>query len=963
MQLVEMPRRWRLLMPLALFVMVVTLFSIHPTQVHAQAPGETCAVTPNQVDGQGLNVASFGLSVTPFGLSVSQFGLNVSGFGLSVSQFGLTVSQFGQTPEEIVQDIIDNLVTPQWLIDLLPTIQIGSEFNTEKTFLLVVDDFSAPDAHGPQVRQVLSDLFAALADEGIIPNVEIVPVDISDPDPAKTYEAKAIADKIKAAVDGLPVGEGETKRVVINMSFGLIPCDDPGGVIPGTDGFVAPTFDFDDFLSTLEEESDPDKAIKPLLTCIVKHNSDDDKDSKKSDKDSKKSSKGKGKKGKGHETYTAYFGYNNLNDVAVEIPIGAKNRFVPQPTDRGQPTIFAPGYHPYVFAIEFAELPQTWQLKGPDGRTRVANANKNSRPLCNGTPTLEEIVTIPTGFGMNNYLTNNLGIPEEFIDEYWQHLVSQVEEDPLEGLQALLRGYIMDSANPTKHIKVIPVAATGNYAHLLGPAALAPANYPEVIGTGATLGNLGDKWVLSHNGDVLIPGAGYPFEYVMEDGEEKLASVGAGTSFAAPGMSLYAALWLTYPNACSFNGVNPPLIQSIIDQAKAANYSIKNNSPFMPLNCGLNQPPYITATEYIVIDEGETVLAGSLSDPDGDPVINLSVSIAGGSGGQATNNYDGTWSFTHDDGPLGPSMVTVTADDLHGGISTATFTLLVNNVAPTAEFGNTSGDVLPGNPATLAFSNESDPSVADTNAGFSYAYDCDFDGEFFSSETEGTIDSATFNCTYPEPGTYWVAGRIYDKDGGYTQYTDTVTVLELGVCYAQSVGMYMPGKRKNGTPILADRQHPERALYEQDAQSDNQTGFVALGFPHEGAPAVLVLDFYPYYIQNGEGNDLRVWETSWGDASRPWSDYPEAARVYVSVDGSYWYEVGIVNSKDQAFDIDNATIGGEPVLPPAEVRYVKLVDASNKASSKFPADADGFDVDAVEGFACTSDPGYEGEFE
>src|SRR5690606_688639 len=155
-----------------------------------------CAITPNQVDGQGLNVASFGLSVTPFGLNVSQLGLNVSGFGLSVSQFGLNVTQFG-TPEEIISDIVNNLVTPQWLLDLLPSIEGGDSFNTENTVLLVVDDFSVAGSHGYEVRQVLDDLFAALVGIGLTPNVTLHNVDISDPDPTKTYESMAIAQKIR----------------------------------------------------------------------------------------------------------------------------------------------------------------------------------------------------------------------------------------------------------------------------------------------------------------------------------------------------------------------------------------------------------------------------------------------------------------------------------------------------------------------------------------------------------------------------------------------------------------------------------------------------------------------------------------------------------------------------------------------------------------------------------------------
>jgi hypothetical protein len=123
----------------------------------------------------------------------------------------------------------------------------------------------------------------------------------------------------------------------------------------------------------------------------------------------------------------------------------------------------------------------------------------------------------------------------------------------------------------------------------------------------------------------------------------------------------------------------------------------------------------------------------------------------------------------------GPSSVTVglKVTDDYGESDTDTATVNITNVAPTANFANTSGTVFEGESATLAFSNESDPSTADTAAGFRYSYDCTDDGTF-----ELASDPApSFECPYPSAGTFTARGIIEDKDGGSTDYTVVVTVL------------------------------------------------------------------------------------------------------------------------------------------------------------------------------------------
>ncbi|MFZ3018130.1 MAG: HYR domain-containing protein [Gallionella sp.] len=80
----------------------------------------------------------------------------------------------------------------------------------------------------------------------------------------------------------------------------------------------------------------------------------------------------------GPGSFTARFGYNNANKVAVTIPVGPDNAFAPLPADRGQTTTFLPKRQKNTFAVDFDGNRITWALKGPDGKTRSASATRKS---------------------------------------------------------------------------------------------------------------------------------------------------------------------------------------------------------------------------------------------------------------------------------------------------------------------------------------------------------------------------------------------------------------------------------------------------------------------------------------------------------------------------------------------------------------------------------------------------------
>ena len=110
--------------------------------------------------------------------------------------------------------------------------------------------------------------------------------------------------------------------------------------------------------------------------------------------------------------------------------------------------------------------------------------------------------------------------------------------------------------------------------------------------------------------------------------------------------------------------------------------------------------------------------------------------------------------------------------DKDGGFTEYTGSVTVVNVAPTATFNYPTANVNEGSSFTLSLTNPYDPSSVDTTAGFEYAFDC---GSGYGAW--GTSNSAT--CLTCDNAIRSVAGKIRDKDGGVTEYTGSVTVVNV----------------------------------------------------------------------------------------------------------------------------------------------------------------------------------------
>src|SRR5262249_38040300 len=81
----------------------------------------------------------------------------------------------------------------------------------------------------------------------------------------------------------------------------------------------------------------------------------------------------------GDDTFTALFGLDSGCAQTITIPLGTDNRFSPSPTNRGQPTSFAPGRTPFPagdLRVTWSGSSLAWTLTG-----KTATATHGS-PRC-----------------------------------------------------------------------------------------------------------------------------------------------------------------------------------------------------------------------------------------------------------------------------------------------------------------------------------------------------------------------------------------------------------------------------------------------------------------------------------------------------------------------------------------------------------------------------------------------------
>ncbi len=80
----------------------------------------------------------------------------------------------------------------------------------------------------------------------------------------------------------------------------------------------------------------------------------------------------------------AYFGYTNLNNFEVAIPVSGYNSLTPGAADKGQPTKFFTGSVANAFNVEFTTPSLTWNIFSSSAKADAASneCNPNKSPVC-----------------------------------------------------------------------------------------------------------------------------------------------------------------------------------------------------------------------------------------------------------------------------------------------------------------------------------------------------------------------------------------------------------------------------------------------------------------------------------------------------------------------------------------------------------------------------------------------------
>ncbi len=132
----------------------------------------------------------------------------------------------------------------------------------------------------------------------------------------------------------------------------------------------------------------------------------------------------------------------------------------------------------------------------------------------------------------------------------------------------------------------------------------------------------------------------------------------------------------------------------------------------------------------------------------------------------------GNTTCAFDDGPSA-HVVVGRISDKDGGTTEVRTTVVVTNAPPSATL-SAPAVADEGSLFTVAVVAPSDPSAADTRAGFGYAFACD--GSTFSPASPVSATSCVFD---DGPSTHVVRARISDKDGGSTELQATVAVRNV----------------------------------------------------------------------------------------------------------------------------------------------------------------------------------------
>lgn len=320
--------------------------------------------------------------------------------------------------------------------------------------------------------------------------------------------------------------------------------------------------------------------------------------------------------------------------------------------------------------------------------------------------------------------------------------------------------------------------AAGNNSNLNG------VSTPGCISTAVTVGSTNDNDTISGFSDrgplldLFAPGSNVNAAIV-----DDIYGVKNGTSMATPHVAgALAVLRSAHPTRTIAQ-----LVGDLTSTGVPINYTAGGTAvttPRLDLAAALrngNAGPEVAVNQATVtVNEGTTATnTGTVSDADG-----TITSMSASSGTVARTGGTWAWSEQTSDGPASKS-ITITGTDDKGETSTASFTLNVNNVAPTVTIRpNQVLAINEGDTLTIG-ATFTDPGWPDTyTVDITYGTTQGRAGATSHTVTPGgagTPDAGTVSgsYTYGDVGSYLVTVTVTDDDGGRGQASFTVVVANL----------------------------------------------------------------------------------------------------------------------------------------------------------------------------------------
>jgi hypothetical protein len=147
-------------------------------------------------------------------------------------------------------------------------------------------------------------------------------------------------------------------------------------------------------------------------------------------------------------------------------------------------------------------------------------------------------------------------------------------------------------------------------------------------------------------------------------------------------------------------------------------------------------------------------------------------------------------------------------DGSPGGANPVTIT--VTNVAPTGTM-TTSGPYTEVAPVTFTFSNVTDPSPVDTAAGFRYSFSTSTGG--LATSYAAASPSPVGQVTPIDDGLVAFFTRVFDKDGGFTDYPTLIQITSVAPTATITTG----GPVAEGSPATVSLVNPVDSIFDRNS--------------------------------------------------------------------------------------------------------------------------------------------------